>query len=620
MCGIAGIIAGKSFRKREILDAGVNAIAHRGPNGNGVFWSEDGRIGLAHTRLAIIDLSDAAKQPMLSKDGKHIITFNGEIYNYRRLRSELLTLGHSFSTSSDTEVLLNAYRQWGRKCVERIHGMFAFAIYDVVHNKVVCARDRAGEKPFYFFRDSATFRFASELKAMLVDNDVPRVLNLQALDYYLAYGYVPGEMCILDGFKKLPPAHTLEFDLSTNNYKLERYWQLPEFYDRHDSAESLESELEELLANAVRSQMVADVPVGLLLSGGVDSSLITAFAARTGERVQTYTVGFPEYPSHDERTYARIVSKAFQTNHEELIADVVNVDTLGVLAEQYDEPIVDSSMIPTFLVAKTIAQKCRVAIGGDGGDELFGGYHSASRVAWLSRWIAWIPRLPRKWISDFAKHSLRRTATFYNFFTQIDCDFSVALPEFMKKFDSFERKTLVRSLSQLSPSAESNWLKRIPVTNDCIQRITRFDFENFLPEDILVKVDRASMRNSLEVRAPFLDVPVIEFAYRRIPPNLKATTQHRKVLLKRIASRLLPKELNIERKQGFSIPLGAWLKDGMWRKFATDVLLSESCTFNHQIVEQIFKLHDQKPVLQEAIFSLLFFELWRRRYNVSVPF
>jgi len=380
MCGIVGIASKTPVPSREWLVAGRDAMVHRGPDDAGEYWSDDGRVGLGHRRLAIIDLSAAGHQPMTTPDGRLCITFNGEIYNYLELKQQLEASGHEFRSSSDTEVILAAYRQWSTDCLSRLHGMFAFAIYDKRVATVFLARDRAGEKPLFYRHAGGELRFASELKAFLADSGVPRKVNLAALDCYLAMGYVAGEHCILEGMQELPAAHALLFNTETGALRAWRYWELPDFTP--DTASKSEEEfvdrLEALLAAAVRRQLVADVPVGLLLSGGVDSSLITALAVWGGSRPKTFTVGFREFPQFDEGRHACLIAEHFDTEHTVLDAGEVKPELLPKLARQFDEPIVDPSMIPTYLVSEQIGQHCKVALGGDGGDELFGGYHAAS--------------------------------------------------------------------------------------------------------------------------------------------------------------------------------------------------------------------------------------------------
>lgn len=622
MCGIIGIAATRPIGERAWLVAGRDAMAHRGPNDAGIYWSEDGRVGMGHRRLSIIDLSSAGHQPMTSLERTIVITFNGEIYNYRELKLSLENAGHKFRSSSDTEVILAAYKEWGRDCVKKFNGMFAFAIFDIAHNRLFLARDRAGEKPLFYRYDGHELRFASELKALLADPLVPRVVDRRALDCYLSMAYVPADLCILTGMNKLPAAHAAVFDLTTGKYEVWRYWSLPEPQGTATppATADLVSELEGLLESSVRRQLVADVPVGLLLSGGVDSSLITAFAARNCSKVSTYTVGFKGHPLYDESKHAELIAKHFATEHTLLEASEATPDILKKLAWQYDEPMVDSSMIPTFLVTEQISRQCTVALGGDGGDELFGGYHSASRMAQLQQRYAVIPLALRRIGSAIARKLLPFGSKGQHFLSHIAADFSRDVPPFMPQFDANSRALLMANYSRWPLVAENIRSTRIPSEPDGVQRVTRFDFNNYLPEDILVKVDRASMLNSLEVRSPFLDQDLIEFAFRRVPSTLKATPGDRKIILKMLAQKVLPREFDLKRKMGFAVPLGTWLRDakGDWRTMFEDVLLDPHSTFSRSQVAKVFGALDEGRPVQEHLFGLALFELWRKQHGVSL--
>lgn len=393
MCGIVGIVSAKPIEGCSWLHQAREALVHRGPDDAGEWWAPDGRVGLAHRRLSILDLSPAGHQPMADESGELHIVFNGEIYNHRELRAELEGKGHRFRSRTDTEVILYAYREWGSECLPRLNGMFAFGLYDMRSGSLILARDRAGEKPLFYHLADGTLRFGSELKALLADPALPRSIDPEALDCYLATGYVPGERCILRGYRKLPPAYALLFDVRRGSARMWRYWQLPDLLpdaQTTDEAAALE-ELEHLLEDAVRRQLVADVPVGVLLSGGVDSSLVTAMAVRSDARVKTFTIRFPGHGKLDETEHARLIARHFGTEHTELAAEPTTANLIPKLARQFDEPMVDSSMIPTFMVAQLVRQHCTVALGGDGGDELFGGYQHYSRLLWMQKHLGWLP-------------------------------------------------------------------------------------------------------------------------------------------------------------------------------------------------------------------------------------
>ena len=623
MCGIVGITAVAAQAQRAWLAIGRDAMTHRGPDDAGEWWSADGRVGLAHRRLSIIDLSPAGHQPMHDASGTLSIVFNGEIYNFADLRDELIAKGHGFRSHSDTEVILAAYREWGTACLARFNGMFAFALFDARQQTVFLARDRAGEKPLFYHQAGGVLRFASELKALLADPALTRRIDPTALDCYLAMGYVPGERCMLQGFNKLPPAHALLFDLQTGQAKIWRYWQLPELEatsSRPVDEAALLDELEALLENAVRRQMVADVPVGVLLSGGVDSSLITAMAVRSSSQVQTFTIGFPGHGKLDETEHARLIAKHFGTRHTELMAEDATADLLPRLARQFDEPMVDSSMIPTFLVSQLVRQHCTVALGGDGGDELFGGYGHYSRLQWMQRKLGPIPRPLRKGVSFVAKRFLPLGFAGGNIRTWLMAsseDLRHSLPLIASYFDATTRAKLMAAYSGFELVAECIRHGRVPQHSDLIQRATRMDFANYLAEDILVKVDRASMLNSLELRAPLLDYRLIEFAFGKVPSHLKATAQDKKILLKRLTARVLPPEFDRQRKQGFSIPLGEWLKGGAFRTLFNEVLRDPQCSFDASTVNGLLRGQERGRSNGERLFALVLFELWRREYGIT---
>ncbi|NIJ19301.1 asparagine synthase (glutamine-hydrolysing) [Sphingomonas naasensis] len=597
---------------------GRDALIHRGPDDAGTYTSDDRRVMFAHRRLAIVDLSPLGHQPMAIADNSLWLTYNGEIYNHIELRAELEALGHRFRSTSDTEVVLAAYRQWGRDFLTRLDGMFALALHDVRENRMILARDRAGEKPLFYRLRDGELRFASELKGLFADRDFERVVDPAALDCYLGLGYVPGNRCLIAGVSKLPAAHALEFNCANGTARTWRYWDLPAYAGgASPDSQALVEELEALLTGAVRRQLVADVPVGLLLSGGVDSSLITALAVRAGGRLKTYTVGFPEYADVDETAHAAFVANHFATDHTVLAVDMPQPDILTKMAYQYDEPIIDSSMIPTYLVSEQIARHCKVAIGGDGGDELFGGYYSASRVARLEQVSRYTPLWPRRLLASAATHLLPTGVRMRSALRMLGTDLTGDLPPISIQLDEKARSGLIERKPPIS--AEAVRAGRVPAETDAVQRMTRYDFANYMAEDILVKVDRASMLNSLEIRAPFLDREVIEFAYGRVPSSLKATPKARKIILRQLAKRVLPAGFDAVRKQGFTIPLDRWLRAGPWRAHVEQVLYDPDSAFSRSEVASLFAGLDKGRQVREQLFGLTLFEEWRRQHGVELP-
>jgi asparagine synthase (glutamine-hydrolysing) len=621
MCGIVGVVSRSGVVDRNWVAAAAASVRHRGPDDAGEWWSDDGRVGLGHRRLAIVDLSSAGHQPMCDLRGEHVIVFNGEIYNFKELRADLALGGHRFRSHSDTEVVLAAYREWGLDCLQHLNGMFAFAIYDAREQRLLLARDRAGEKPLFYSLSDEALRFGSELKAILADAAVSRRIDREALDCYLSMGFVPGDRCILRGVQKLPPAHALSFDLRTGRALMWRYWRLPKLDENaaaHLGTNALVEELEAILSDAVARQLVADVPVGVLLSGGLDSSLVTALAVRHAPKVKTFTVAFSGYRAHDESTYARLVSTHFGTEHTELSATEVTVDVLPTLARQFDEPIVDSSMIPTYLISRLVRERCAVVLGGDGGDELFGGYRHYERLARL-QCIGWVvPRWVRRRVAATAE-SLPIGFKGRNWLQAFGVDLQTGLPLVASYFDAASRIRLM-SPEPWSLVAEKIRSERTDDSAGLLQRATRTDFENYLAEDILVKVDRASMLSSLEVRAPLLDVRLIEFAFGKVPSRLKATTFRRKALLRALATRLLPPQFDAHRKHGFSIPLSEWLKEeGSWSDYFREVLVeSKSGIFSRAVIDQLLLGQAAGHANSERLFALVLLELWMREYRCGL--
>lgn len=565
MCGIYGLLRRDGGVDAPSLARQRDLLWHRGPNDEGCWIAADGRAGLAHRRLSILDLTPAGHQPMRSHDARFTIVFNGEIYNYREIRSELERAGHAFQTGTDTEVLLAAYAAWGEACLNRLNGMFAFAIHDAGNAStpptLFLARDRAGKKPLYYAFDGRRLEFASELKALSQRGE----LSLDALNFYLALGYVPHEHCIVEGVKKLPPAHAARLDLSSFSFRVWRYWSLPANRPEPGvEGEALADEAGRLIEDATRLRLVADVPVGVLLSGGLDSSLVVAAAAHVSSTpVRTFTITLPGSPL-DESVHARQVARHFGTEHHELALGESGLGTLDDIAPFIDEPIADSSLIPTFLVSRLTSQHVTVALGGDGGDELFGGYGDYTASLADQRRLGRVPRFAMMLAADIASRlpagvrGRNRIASLKGGALQQMIwgrpYFDVALRQ------QILSRAVVENLGTRLDAPERFLLGLNETGIDAIDRMTRVHFGSILPDDFLVKVDRMSMAVSLEMRAPLLDYRLVEFAFGRIPSHWKVEGNESRRVQKILASRWLPPELDVRRKQGFSIPLNEWLR------------------------------------------------------------
>jgi asparagine synthase (glutamine-hydrolysing) len=616
MCGITGYASTRRPIEPAMLAAMRDTLAHRGPDGQGMWLSDDGRVGLAHRRLAIVDLSEGGHQPMASQDGRYLITFNGEIYNHHELREQLRELGWTFQSASDTEVLLAAWQHWGDAALTRFAGQFALAIYDREARILFAARDPAGEKPFFYRHADRTFAFASELKALLAHPDMPRQADPDALDHYLAYGYVPRDLCLLQGYAKLPAGHKLRYHLDGDRLEVEAYWTLPQWQSgRRRSLDELTEEFEPLLETAVRRQLLADVPVGILLSGGLDSSLVAATAARVSGKVTTFTIGFPGHGVFDESPIAKRLAAELGTEHIELMAEPDTVDLLPRLAAQFDEPIADSSMIPTHLVSRLVRTRATVALGGDGGDELFGGYLQYGWVSHIARGrrlglhhlpLAGLAARLRPYRMPARKMALR-------LLDRADAAVTVS-----RIAEPRQREALTgrRISGPRAPEAFRSAL--ISRWHDPRERAMALDFLAYMCDDILVKVDRASMLTSLEVRAPLLDPAIIEFAYAKLAPEQKVANGGRKLLLRHLAKKRLPAWFDSSRKQGFSIPLGAWLR-GPWASMLQDIAEDAgSGLLNPKAVRSFIAGGAASDRLAHQMYQIAMLEMWRREYRVTM--
>jgi asparagine synthase (glutamine-hydrolysing) len=621
MCGIVGYAGRAGALQSNLLAAMRDTMTHRGPDAAGIWSASDGSVVLGHRRLAILELSDAGAQPMENSGGTNIVIFNGEIYNHEELRRELAAGGIHFNGRSDTEVLLAAYDAWGERCVERLRGMFAFAIYDQSRKVLFMARDRAGEKPLYWAEHRGGLVFASELKALMADPEFPRRLSSEGLAYYLSFGYVPGDKCILDGVHKLMPAHCLSWSLVGGAPNIRRYWDIPSARpDATSSGNELTDELQHVLTAAVGEQLVADVPLAVLLSGGVDSSLIAAIAAQASHhRVRTFTVTLPNHPRLDESRFARSVAEYLGTEHVELPLDQSSADLIQKLAAQYDEPIADSSMIPTYLLAKTVSQHCKVVLGGDGGDELFGGYVAYQSALRRDRLRARLPRSARSLMAATARRILATGARGRNALMALEGTTADGIAQSAVWTDPADYSRMSPWLSRRSQRHSPTLWRRdlVEEARGLPGAAMAADFRSYLPEDILVKVDRASMLCSLEVRAPFLDRRVIEFAYERIPGRLQATLQERKILLKRLAKCLLPPDLDIDRKQGFTVPISKWLTADILQTWRDDCREQIESVLSDAAVLRLIARRESMAG-EHSLYAAIMLTSWMRHYRVTV--
>lgn len=624
MCGIVGLSSPRLVEpdQRAALGRMCDALRHRGPDDAGTWWAADGRVGLGHRRLAIIDLSPGGHQPMQSADGRFTIAFNGEIYNYRALAAELAARGAQFTTTSDTEVILAAWAAWGEAALNRLNGMFALALHDAEARTLILARDRVGEKPLFYAEAAGRLVFASELKALFGHAGVDARLDLDGLDEYLAYGYVFGDRTLLRGIRKLPPGHRLVQRLGDGHLEVAPYWTLPTVSPPATADEGpLLDRLESLMLESVRLRLTAsDVPVGVLLSGGLDSSLVTALAARvSGAPVRTFSVTFPGHGAYDESAHARLVASHVGARHTELALEPATVDVLPELARIYDEPIADSSMVPTYLLSRLIRREATVALGGDGGDELFAGYPHYQWLAWQQSLRRWLPGPVRAGLAAGAAR-LPLGMRGRNHLIGAAGDRAWAIAHVNIYFDHVTRARLLTpeaARQRAGDTGPERHKAALCGAGTLLQQATRADFRSYLPDDLLVKVDRASMAHALEIRCPWLDHDVVAFAAAEVPDAFKADASRRKILLRALAGRLLPPTFDSARKQGFSLPLAAWF-GGAWGRYLREVLdEADPSLFRRPVIDDLLAGQARGRPNMQRLYALAFFELWRRTYGVT---
>ncbi len=628
MCGICGKINFNSEPIEESLIHKMTAVlSHRGPDDEGIFIKAN--IGLGHRRLSIIDLTSAAHQPMPNEDGAIHIVCNGEIYNFQELRRELEEKGHNFRSKSDTEVIIHLYEEVGVDCVKSLRGMFAFALWDENRKRLFLARDRVGKKPLNYAFTNRSFIFSSEIKSILQDPGLSRNLNFQALDLYLTYGYIPAPETIFSGIKKLPPAHTLV--LEKGNIKIERYWSISYRNTLKLKEEDYCQRLLELFTEACKIRMSSDVALGAFLSGGIDSSAVVAMMSKISRQpIKTFSIGFKEQ-SFNELEYARKIAKLFNTQHHEYIVQPDVLEILPKLIWHSNEPFADSSIIPTYYLAKMSRQEVTVALNGDGGDESFAGYrrYAAAKVANIYSLL--LPRLFRKGISSFMQNLPESTdkndpIKYFKRFTKGSClSKEERYASWMFIFDPELKEDLYSQglKNRLQGSNSKGYIPNIyrqSDIHDFINSALFVDIMTVLPNDYLVKVDIASMANSLEGRSPFLDHKLMEFA-ASIPSNLKLKGITTKYILKRALRKILPPETLYRQKSGFGVPVSSWFKREL-KSYAYDILLSPASIsrgyFNKGVVKRILDEHVLGKIDHgHRIWSLINLELWHRMFMDS---
>ncbi|HMG67693.1 MAG TPA: asparagine synthase (glutamine-hydrolyzing) [Chitinophagaceae bacterium] len=632
MCGIAGYAGPYSKSLKEDLVSMTSALAHRGPDGEGFLsqTTDQYSVGLGHRRLSIIDLSSAAGQPM-NFDSLHLI-FNGEIYNYNEIRNELISLGHAFLTHSDTEVILHGWRQWGEKSIMKWKGMFALVLYDEKSKELICIRDRAGVKPFYYYCDDDLFLFASELKSLTAHSAFKKEIDPDSIASFLQYGYVSSPYCIYNRCHKLPPGHLLKYDLLSHTISMRQYWNVYDYYNKEKVSITLDdaiAETEAILSKSFSYRMVADVPVGVFLSGGYDSSCVTALLQKDrGEKIKTFTIGTTD-KKLDEAPFAKQIARHLGTDHTEYYC--TPQEALSIIPElpfYYDEPFADSSAIPTILVSRMARQKVTVALSADAGDEIFAGYNRYDYLLRHGRKMQAMPKIMRKAVAGVMESvSSERIPYFKN-----QHNFHSRYQKLRNLLNDPSPFQMMKSLSQVFTGNEINELINQEVSElptghnsqelepkfyDPLSYMMAIDYQTYMVDDILQKVDRATMSVGLEGREPFLDQSIIEWA-ATLPNEYKYHLGQKKYILKKIVHKYIPKQMMERKKMGFGIPMEKWLQHELKElalEYLSEPYLDKHKLFNSQYIQNLtHSFFGGRTDLYLKIWHLLMFQMWYQKW------
>jgi asparagine synthase (glutamine-hydrolysing) len=632
MCGISGFVDFKKRSSEEMLKSMSSCLQHRGPDGQGILFTSTNNvaIGLGHRRLSIIDLSSAANQPM-HYDGLHLI-FNGEIYNYEEIRNSLFAKGHQFNTHSDTEVILHSWREWGAEAIHQWHGMFAIALWDEKLNELICIRDRAGVKPLHYYWNEELFIFGSELKALTSHPCFKKEINPNAVASFLQYACVSYPHSIYKNTHKLPPGHLLRFNLSTKQFSVSQYWNVYDYYNKPKLSIGLNDtidETEKILGKAFQYRMVADVPVGVFLSGGYDSSCVTALLQKnSGEKIKTFTIGTTD-DKLNEAPYAKEIAKHLGTDHTEYYCTSQEaLEIIPQLPLYYDEPFADSSAIPTILVSRLARKEVTVALSADAGDEIFAGYNRYDYISRYGRKLSSIPKPVRR-VAVAAMESISSERIPYlrnkrNFHSRYD--------KLKNLLSDPSPSELLKNLNQVFTTTDLQALLNEPITelitahssqelktgySDPLAYMMAIDYQTYMVDDILQKVDRATMSVSLEGREPFLDQDIIEWA-AQLPSDYKYHNGQKKYLLKQIVHKYIPRQMMERPKMGFGIPIETWLakelKD-LVQEYLSEKSLEQHGLFNTKEVQKILTdFFNGRKEKHLKIWYLLMFQMWYQKW------
>lgn len=633
MCGIAGKLSldGQHSVDPNLIDRMMAAIAHRGPDGQGKYLS--GPVGLGQTRLAIIDLS-TGDQPMTNERRNIWLVYNGEIYNFKELREELLKRGHIFRSASDTEVIVHAYEEYGPECVKHFRGMFAFALWDDEERVLFLARDRVGIKPLYYVETGNTLLFASEIKSLLCAPEVRREVQPEAVHRFLTFLFLPGDMTLLQGIRKLEPGHYLI--AKEGRISCHQYWDLhfSRSSDRADLQEKCD-ELEQLVHRTVKDYMISDVPVGVLLSGGVDSTVVLSCAVQeTSKRINTFTIGFAGQEFDDERPFAKLAANRFGTDHHEITISPQDFSGfLPTYVRHMEEPVCEAPAIALHFVSKLARERVKVVLSGEGGDEAFGGYQTYRNLLLLERLkkvagpfkdlissgIGWMGEV--NGFGRFRKYGpLFKTPLPNYYFSRVSTPFSY----FNSRRDELCTRDFLQCANGENEKLIANLFKQVDgqtVGQPELNRMLYVDTKTWLPDDLLVKADKMTMANSLELRVPLLDHPLLEFA-AGLPPSFKVKGWITKRILKEAFKNRIPREVIERRKTGLPVPLERWMRDDL-KGYVNEILLDHRTLgrgyFRGDAIERLLQRNAGRGALMKEVFALLTLELWHREFLDTPP-
>lgn len=618
MCGIAGIVsAASASADRALVERMTRTMAHRGPDAEGYFVR--GHVALGHRRLKIIDL-EGGKQPLFNEDESVVVVFNGEIFNFQEIKTELESKGHQFRTHSDTEVIVHAYEEYGDACPTHFRGMFAFAVYDLVRDRLLLARDRLGIKPLYYHVDGERLLFASEIKPILHALQGKPSVEAGLIDFYVSLGYVPGQRTLFKGIERLLPGHTLVREHGRNTVR--RYWDITSIPMLDIPFDEAKERLEHLLLESVRLRLMSDVPLGAFLSGGLDSSSVVAYMSQiASDPVKTFSVGYRDDPESSELEYARVVAKAFGTEHHEFILESGDFfDSLELLLEHSEEPIVESAAVALYQLSKLAREHVTVILSGEGGDEILAGYPLYQIMPKVDRLHALTRLLPRALLRGIGERAIgsEKALKYWDWigtplrrrYWGISNDVTASLKKRMYsgEFLSHVGSTVGDYFEKLFGALEEG---------SDLRRMSYVDLKTWLPDDLLLKADKMTMACSLELRVPMLDHQLLEFA-TALPDHLRLNGAQGKYLLKKVMERHLPHEIVYRKKRGFPVPIAVWFRGPLYER-VREILLDRRTLsrgyFRPEYIRRVLERHRAgSEDLSRRLFALLALELWHRKY------